>query len=161
MGKVIRIDDEVWRELKKHGEAFEDTPNDALRRLLKLSRSSERSQPARAFIPKDKIVTSKQEFVELLREWAETSEETIGEDVGSYGGTPWLYVELENDRFVLNADTTREGVEQFLGFHESDGSAWYVIPNARGVANKVTSDPDRRPIRGFFMYANRRGARTI
>jgi negative regulator of replication initiation len=31
---TMRVDDEVWAFLKKHAEAFEDTPNDVLRRLL-------------------------------------------------------------------------------------------------------------------------------
>lgn len=33
---TIRIDDEVWKELKKRAVPLEDTPNSVLRRLLKL-----------------------------------------------------------------------------------------------------------------------------
>src|SRR5690348_6498489 len=35
--RVIRIDDDVWQALKKRAEAFEDTPNSVLRRVLKLN----------------------------------------------------------------------------------------------------------------------------
>lgn len=40
MSPTIRIDDEVFDELKKHAEPFVDTPNTVLRRLLGLSDSS-------------------------------------------------------------------------------------------------------------------------
>ena len=40
MSPTIRIDDEVFDELKKHAEPFVDTPNTVLRRLLSLSESS-------------------------------------------------------------------------------------------------------------------------
>jgi hypothetical protein len=36
MSPTIRIDDDVFAELKKHAEPFVDTPNTVLRRLLKL-----------------------------------------------------------------------------------------------------------------------------
>lgn len=36
MSPVIRIDDEVWRELQKQAEAFIDSPNSVLRKLLNL-----------------------------------------------------------------------------------------------------------------------------
>lgn len=37
MSRTIRIDDEVYQELKGMAEPFEDTPNDVLRRLLELN----------------------------------------------------------------------------------------------------------------------------
>ena len=36
MSPTIRIDDDVFDELKKHAEPFVDTPNTVLRRLLNL-----------------------------------------------------------------------------------------------------------------------------
>jgi negative regulator of replication initiation len=41
--KTIRIDEEVWRALQKRGTAFEDTPNDVLRRVLRLDGKRVRS----------------------------------------------------------------------------------------------------------------------
>lgn len=43
MAPTIRIDDEVWSSLQKRGQAFVDTPNDVLRRLLGLDRRRMRS----------------------------------------------------------------------------------------------------------------------
>ena len=39
MSPTIRIDDEVFDELKKHAEPFVDTPNTVLRRILELGES--------------------------------------------------------------------------------------------------------------------------
>ena len=36
--RVIRIDDEVWAALQKRARAFEDTPNSALRRELRIDK---------------------------------------------------------------------------------------------------------------------------
>src|SRR5262249_31742425 len=41
MSPTIRIDDDVFDELKKHAEPFVDTPNTVLRRLLGLGESVE------------------------------------------------------------------------------------------------------------------------
>jgi Mrr restriction endonuclease-like protein len=40
---VIRIDQEVYAALQRHGRAFEDTPNDVLRRLLQLGQTAQPS----------------------------------------------------------------------------------------------------------------------
>lgn len=37
MAPVIRIDDDVWRELQKRAEAFIDSPNTVLRKMLNLN----------------------------------------------------------------------------------------------------------------------------
>jgi hypothetical protein len=42
---TIRIDDQVWTELKGKAEPFVDTPNDVLRRLLGLNGSNGSSAP--------------------------------------------------------------------------------------------------------------------
>jgi len=42
MTPVIRIDDEVWKQLQDRAEALVDTPNDVLRRLLKLNMNDTR-----------------------------------------------------------------------------------------------------------------------
>lgn len=70
-------------------------------------------------------------------------------------------MEIDGQRFVLNADTKRRGVDRFLNLQNQDDGRWYVIKNQRGVANKVTNDPSRAAIGGFFMYAESRGGRTV
>ena len=39
---VIRIDDEVWKELQKRAEPLVDTPNTVLRKLLDLNKEAQR-----------------------------------------------------------------------------------------------------------------------
>ena len=92
------------------------------------------------------------DLIELLKKWLDTTtEETIGY-VGSYGGKPWVRVQTDEGDFVVNADTTRAGVRRFVDLHEQ-GESWQRIPNSRGVLNKVTNEPTRRPIRGLYMYS--------
>lgn len=43
MDRTIRIDDEVYMTLQKGAEPFTDTPNSALRRILRLDREQEKS----------------------------------------------------------------------------------------------------------------------
>ena len=45
MPPTIRVDDEVFKALQKRGQAFVDSPNDVLRRLLGLNRSRHRAAP--------------------------------------------------------------------------------------------------------------------
>lgn len=45
MSRTIRVDDEVFKALQRRGQAFVDTPNDVLRRLLRLNDSRRRTAP--------------------------------------------------------------------------------------------------------------------
>jgi hypothetical protein len=45
MSRTIRVDDEVFKTLQQRGQAFVDTPNDVLRRLLGLNHSRRRAVP--------------------------------------------------------------------------------------------------------------------
>lgn len=56
---------------------------------------------------------TKEQFYKWLRNWYSTTEKTITE-MGSYGGTAYIYIKDREDIFHLNADTTREGVEEYL-----------------------------------------------
>jgi len=44
---TIRVDDEVFRVLQRRGQAFVDTPNSVLRRILGLSKGQSRGAPTR------------------------------------------------------------------------------------------------------------------
>ena len=49
MSPTIRIDDDVFDELKGHAEPFVDTPNSVLRRLLGLApKADSAEEPARS-----------------------------------------------------------------------------------------------------------------
>lgn len=100
-------------------------------------------------------VTSKSQFVEVLRSWcASSTAETIG-DVGSYGGRPLISLELCGGRkVILNADTKRAAVEQFLAVVAERGaeSAWTVLTNQKGVFNKVGFRSDGSTTPGWYCY---------
>jgi len=99
-------------------------------------------------IPRSTVTEGRQEFTQVLSRWLrETGEPTIG-DVGAYGGRPWLRVNARGHGFHLNADSTRTGVEAFLG--RGDRTTWSVVANRRGRVNKVVIDG--QPIPGFFLY---------
>ncbi|MEI8080722.1 MAG: hypothetical protein WCI74_02630 [Actinomycetes bacterium] len=94
-----------------------------------------------------------------------TGESTIG-DVGSFGGSPWLRVELGNVIVVLNADTKRSAVQAYLNHCSAAGpqSPWLVIENRRGRINKVLFDPVPGPdgrlvpgalVPGWFAYTTK------
>ena len=103
-----------------------------------------------SFIGRGTVCRSVDELVNLLGEWLKTNERTIG-DVGSYGGKAWIHVRTPGGDFVLNADTTRDGVRRFIELHRQ-GLKLQLIPNAQGALNKLTNEPDKRPIKGHYMY---------
>lgn len=65
------------------------------------------------YLPRGLRVTGKAELVAVLASWLERSgAATIG-DVGSFGRTAWVRVDLRGTEVVLNADTKRAAVESF------------------------------------------------
>jgi len=54
MSRVIRIDDEVWRQLQERAQPLVDTPNDVLRRILKLD--DKVKSPEKEVETKDSII---------------------------------------------------------------------------------------------------------
>ncbi len=104
-------------------------------------------------IERKTAVESKAALAALLRRWHnQTNEPTIG-DVGSYGGTPWIYVELPSATVVLNADTKRAAVAEYLQACDSHGDdlPWQVTANRSGKVNKVLyGGRDKAP--GWYAY---------
>ena len=90
----------------------------------------------------------------LIHWYARSDRPTIG-DVGDFGGAPHITIEMR-DRFVLNRDTTRSAVAEFLSAARSIGGAeklrWHVIRNARGRVNKVSYRQDGASPTGWFAY---------
>jgi hypothetical protein len=103
------------------------------------------------YLPRGLRVYRKSELVELLGRWLAASRVATLGDVASFGGKPWVIVELTDRRVVLNADTKRRAVEAFL--HESGDAPerpWRVIANQRGRVNKVLPGPGLSP--GWYAY---------
>jgi hypothetical protein len=105
------------------------------------------------FLPRGLRLVSKRELVEVLANWlTESRSVTIG-DVGTYGGKPWLRIEMNGHEVVLNADTTRAAVQEFVRSNAPDPDRpWQVVVNRRGRINKVLPGPGNVPLPGWYAY---------
>jgi hypothetical protein len=84
-------------------------------------------------------VRSKSELVSLLERWYRgTIEPTIGK-VGAFGRTPWIHIDLEAGRAVLNADTGRDAVRDYLRIAAERGAEapWWIVRYRYGRINKA------------------------
>lgn len=96
---------------------------------------------------------SKRELVDVLRHWlSESATETLG-DIATFGGRPWLAVEIDNHEVVINADSKRAAVERFVqaGMLQPD-RPWRVVANRRGRVNKVLPDAEAPSLPGWYAY---------
>ena len=98
---------------------------------------------------------SKKQLFVLLQMWLKRTQNfndaTIGNLVIHNKNVPIVKLNNGNRSFYINADTTRQGVEQFLHNKENE---WNIIENNRGRINLVTNDPNKKSIKGFYMYQN-------
>jgi hypothetical protein len=111
---------------------------------------------SRTAIEQGHVCEDKEDFIELLRWWFETTdEETVG-DVEPFRGKPWTFVETASGRCHLNADTARAGVRKFLELAASNGSRlqWRVVANQAGNVNKVAFGPDSETVKNFYLYTD-------
>jgi hypothetical protein len=95
----------------------------------------------------------KSEFHSLLRDWLNSADDsTIGD--ADFGKSAWLHVRDAAARYRLNADTTRQGVAEYLQLVEryGDGLKWSVVANRDGVENAVAYGPESRRVRRFYLY---------
>ena len=82
------------------------------------------------FVPVGTNVEGPEGLEAVLSHWAEASNtETVGK-IGRRGGSPVITVEMGLDKFVLNRDTTRPAVHDFLAAAARAGGAfnlrWHV-----------------------------------
>jgi hypothetical protein len=99
-------------------------------------------------------VSGKAELVQLLRSWLKLSDAATIGNTGSFGGRPCIFIKLqEGVTAVLNADTKRAAVEQFVKCAETHGpdAPWRVMRNRLGVLNKLAFYPGIAA-RGWYCY---------
>jgi hypothetical protein len=107
------------------------------------------------FIQKGTKLPNKSELFHLLDSWLEiTDAPTIG-DIGLFGGSPCILIDLGNGRVAgLNADTKRAAVEEYVRETRERGSdmAWFAIQNRRGRFNKLVFRADGIETPGWYCY---------
>lgn len=104
-------------------------------------------------LPQGLRVPGKAALIEVLQAWlGDSHAATIG-DIGSFGGKPWIWIDLDGWTVALNADTKRAAVEAVVRDHRYDPNRpWRVVANRRGRINKVTPSPDGQPLPGWYAY---------
>jgi hypothetical protein len=98
-------------------------------------------------------IFGKTELVDVMSRWLEeSSASTIG-DVGSFGGRPWLRIDVSGVEVVLNADTKRAAVETFVREGREDPERpWRVVANRNGRINKILPWPQPDLLPGWYAY---------
>ena len=95
-----------------------------------------------------------------MENWLETNELTIGNGESLTGNTKWIFLNLNGSKYYINADTTREGILNFVKNHENN-YPWMVIANNRNVYKKVSNDLNGKSIIGLYFYSVTIGQREI
>lgn len=103
---------------------------------------------------------SKDELITTLKNWLKTNENTIGNGEIKTGNTKIIFLKLNDNKYYINADTTREGIEVFVKNHEENNS-WMIIQNNRGVHKKISNDINSKTIKGLYFYSESIGQREI
>ena len=92
----------------------------------------------------------KEELFTILKWWKTLSRsETIGDLAKINGNTPLIKIKLGSIIYVINGDTTKQGVQTFLS---NKNNSWNIIENENRIKNKITNDLNKEPIKGFYMY---------
>jgi hypothetical protein len=106
------------------------------------------------YLPSGLVLDAGHELFQALSAWLAGSERgTIG-DVADYGGRPHVRIRLHGLDAVLNADTTRSAVRDYLGLVDRRGPdlAWRVVANKRGRINKVLPVSAGETLPGWYCY---------
>lgn len=103
---------------------------------------------------------SKDQLITLLKDWLKTNEPTIGNGENKTGNTKWIFLNINENKYYINADSTREGILNFVNNHENNYPC-VVITNNRGVYKKVSNDVNGKSIKGLYFYSDTIGKREI
>lgn len=89
-----------------------------------------------------------------LKEWLERARdgEWIGDRDGR-GQRAWIHIRDGRRTYFLNADTRRDGVQEYVGMLAlNPGTEWAIVANRNGRMNKVGFGSSGRTITGFYLY---------
>src|SRR5437867_6109978 len=106
------------------------------------------------FVPVGTEVDGPEALEAVLSHWAQSSDTPTVGKVGTYGGSPVIIVRVGTDEFVLNRDTKRAAVVEFLAAAARVGGAgnlrWHVTANRDGKINRVSYRLDDEPTPGWY-----------
>ena len=95
----------------------------------------------------DNCLNSKEDLRLLLRGWLQFSKaDNIGDPGQGVGVNPLIKLQIGERRYVLNQDTTREGVKLFLE-NERNGNPWTL-----SLSERVSNALNGEHIAGLHMY---------
>ena len=95
-------------------------------------------------------IDSKDLLYDILKWWRNiTKHEKIGDKNIKNGNTPLIRINIGSNKYVINADSKKEGVIIFL---KNKNNPWILIQNENGLKNKITNNLTEEPIQGFYMY---------
>jgi hypothetical protein len=95
---------------------------------------------------------TREELVDLLEHWLSASSKPTLGNTGAFGGSPWLTATTSEGVMRVNADTTRDAVEQVVhAYRGSSGAPWVVVANRRGRFNRVELSPESSTA-GWYAY---------
>lgn len=114
--------------------------------------------PGDGYLPRGLRITGKRELVAVLGTWLEQSVATTIGDIGTFGRTAWLRIDVNGAEVVLDADTKRTAVQAFLRAAAADPDRpWLVTTTRTGRAVKVLPGPRDEPAQGWYAYLTRPG----
>ena len=95
-------------------------------------------------------IKNKNLLYDILKWWKKLSEsDTIGDLHKINGNTALIKINLGSNKYVINADSNKEGVAEFLN---NKNNPWCLIDNDKGINNKITNNETKLSIKGFYMY---------
>jgi hypothetical protein len=109
-------------------------------------------------MPMEKIgrdhALSKSEFHERLVDWFKSTDDLCVGAESDYARTGWVHVRHGLTTFVLNADTKREAVYEYLQLVDCYGNdlSWEVVESERGKMTAVAYGPENYRIKSFYLY---------
>ena len=92
---------------------------------------------------------SKEELYKLLKWWLMTTKDYRIGNPSLANNTPVILLVVGSSNYYINADTTKEGVRDFLA---NKNNPWQIVLSNRGNQNVVTNRLDGMKIPGFYMY---------
>jgi hypothetical protein len=109
-------------------------------------------------MPMEKIARdealSRSEFHQQLFRWLETTDDLCIGAESDYPRTGWVHVRHGLRIFVLNADTKRESVNEYLQLVDRYGNdlLWEIVESQRGKMTAVAYGPEHHRLKSFYLY---------